>query len=162
MLRHTRGSYLGWIRRTIAFARPLHARYPWLRTLGRHADDLVEPLLAAPRAFIHGELYPHNLLVDGSAVLAVDWQSAALAAGELDLASLTERWPADITIECELAYCRARWPDGAPPSFARTLDAARLHWLFRWLGDRPEWTLAERSRWRWQALVRALARRGLA
>jgi len=161
LIRHTRGYYLGWIRRTIEFARPLHARYPWLPALGRHADALVAPLLTAPRVLVHGEYYPHNVLVHGAAVFAVDWQSAALAAGELDLAALTEHWPAEIADACVREYRDARWPAGAPASFDAVLEAARIHWLFRWLGDRPEWTLRERAHWRWQALERVAARLGL-
>ena len=162
LIRHTRGYYLGWIRRTIEFARPLHARYPWLRELGRHADALVEPLLDAPRVLIHGEYYPHNVLVHGDAVFSLDWQSAAFAAGELDLAALTERWPAEVAEACARAYRDARWPAGAPAWSDAVLEAARIHWLFRWLGDRPEWTLGERAEWRWQALERVAARLGLA
>ncbi|HEX7090108.1 MAG TPA: phosphotransferase [Longimicrobiales bacterium] len=162
LIRHTRAYYEGWIRRTIAFAAPLDTRHRWLPELGRRAGTLIAPLLEAPRVFIHGEFYPHNLLFRGDAVFAVDWQSAALGAGVLDLAALTERWPADVVAACEREYCRARWPDGAPASFAPALEAARLHWLFRWLGDRPEWTLAERSRWRCQELERTMARLGSA
>ncbi|HEX7089467.1 MAG TPA: phosphotransferase [Longimicrobiales bacterium] len=162
LIRHTRRYYLGWIRRTIEFARPLHARYPWLRELARHADALVAPLLTAPPVLIHGEYYPHNVLLHGGAVFAVDWQSTALAAGELDLAALTEHWPAEIADACAREYRDARWPAGAPASFGAVLEAARIHWLFRWLGDRPEWTLAARQLWRWQALERVAARLGLA
>src|SRR5690606_13520693 len=149
------------VRRTIEFARPLHARYPWLPALGRHADALPAPLPAAPRTLIHGAYHPHNVLAPGSAAVALARQSAAFAAGELDLAALTEHWPAEIADACAREYCAARWPDGAPASFEAVLDAARVHWLFRWLGDRPEWTLRERADWRWQALERVAARLGL-
>ena len=161
LIRHTRSYYLGWIHRTIEFARPLHGRYPWLPELARHADELIAPLLTAPRVLIHGEYYPHNVLVHDGAVFAVDWQSAAVAAGELDLAALTEHWPAEIADACAREYREARWPAGAPASFDAVLEVARIHWLFRWLGDRPQWTLGERARWRWQMLERVAARLGL-
>ena len=161
LIRHTRDYYLGWIRRTIEFARPLHARYPWLRELERQADALVAPLLSAPRVLIHGEYYPHNVLVHGAAVFALDWQSAAVAAGELDLAALTENWPEEIVEACVHEYRAARWPEGAPAWSDAVLEAARVHWLFRWLGDRPHWTLRDRAKWRWQALERVAARLGL-
>ncbi|HEY8468595.1 MAG TPA: aminoglycoside phosphotransferase family protein [Longimicrobiales bacterium] len=161
LIRHTLSYYLGWIHRTIEFARPLHGRCPWLPELARHADELVAPLLTAPRVLIHGEYYPHNVLVHDGAVFAVDWQSAAVAAGELDLAALTEHWPAEIADACAREYREARWPAGAPASFDAVLEVARIHWLFRWLGDRPQWTLGERARWRWQMLERVAARLGL-
>ena len=161
LIRHTRDYYLGWIRRTIEFARPLHERYAWLRELERHADALIAPLLDAPRVLIHGEYYPHNVLVHGAAVFALDWQSAAVAAGELDLAALTENWPEEMAEACVREYRAARWPAGAPAWSDAVLEAARVHWLFRWLGDRPQWTLRERARWRWQALERVAARLGL-
>jgi hypothetical protein len=32
--------------------------------------------------------------------------------------------------------------------------AARMYLMFRWLGDRPEWTTHERLRWRFHELQR--------
>lgn len=151
--------YLGWVRRTSAFAAGLHGRFPWLAELCERAEECFAPLLTAPPTIIHGEYYPNNILARAGSVYPVDWESAALAAGEIDLASLTEGWPEDTVQECERAYQRARWPDGAPESFRRTFAAAQVYLLFRWLGDRPDWTTGVRSsRWLFEQLHAAAER----
>jgi hypothetical protein len=58
------------------------------------------------------------------AIYPVDWESAAVAAGEIDLAALTEGWPPGFVEQCELEYQRARWPEGPPTGFERRLAAA--------------------------------------
>jgi aminoglycoside phosphotransferase (APT) family kinase protein len=144
--------YRGWARRTAEFAGPLHGRFPWLRPLCRHFEELLPLLRSGPPLVIHGEYYPENVLLRGGAVYPVDWESAAVAAGEIDLASLTQGWPADVARPCDEAYGRARWPQGAPPTFPRALAVARLYGFFRWLGDRPEWTTARGALWQFRGL----------
>jgi aminoglycoside phosphotransferase (APT) family kinase protein len=155
--------YRGWIRRTYKLAGPLLPRFPWLQELRGRRDEWMSPLLAAPRTFIHGELYATHLLLRRNSLFCIDWESAALAPGEIDLATLTEGkgWPVELVHRCEQEYCRARWPEGAPAGFERTLDAARMYLHFRWLGERPEWTLAEKYLWRYEHLRAAAGRLGL-
>jgi hypothetical protein len=90
----------------------------------------------------------------------VDWESAAIAAGAIDLAALTEgqHWPVALVRRCERAYRIARWPDGAPSGFARALDAARVYLHFRWLGERPDWTIREKNLPRFDQLHEAATR----
>src|SRR6266516_4325328 len=153
LTRYDYAFYEGWARRTARFAAPLRARYLWLSSLCEEFPRLATVLLAAPSTIIHGECYPKNILVRDGAVYPVDWESAAIAAGEIDLASLTERWPKEVTEQCELAYRSARWPQRFPHYDAdRTLAVARLYLHLRWLGDRPERTIARNSRWRFAAL----------
>ena len=97
-------------------------------------------LLSVPQTVIHGEYFPMNILYRDGVIYPIDWESGAIAVGEIDLASLTADWPSEIVQECEHEYERWRWPDRSPSDFRKVLDAARLYWLFRWLGDRPEWT----------------------
>ena len=145
--------YEGWARRTERFAASLRSRYPWLSSLCEGFPQLIPALMAAPSTIIHGECYPENILVRDGAVYPVDWESAAIAAGEIDLASLTERWSKEVAEQCELAYRSARWPQGFPHYDAdRTLAIAQLYLHLRWLGDRPERTIARNSRWRFAAL----------
>jgi hypothetical protein len=132
--------YLGWARRTSLFTGYWHRRFPWLRTLCERFEELVALLLRAPLVLIHGEYYPKNILFSNGIVHPVDWESAAIAAGEIDLAAVTENWPAEVARQCELEYQRVRWPEGSPADFERRLCAARLYLSFRWLGDRPNWT----------------------
>ena len=151
--------YTGWMRRTCDFSRPLHKRFPWLPGLCRREKEVFEPLLLSPSTVIHGEFYINNILVRGKQVFPVDWESAAIAPGEIDLAAQIEGpWREALKGRCEREYRKHRWPGGAPADFARTLDTARLYLQFRWLGECPEWTLREKSRWRFREL-RRVARR---
>src|SRR6266446_1571831 len=71
--------------------------------------------------------------------------------GEIDVATLTEgkHWRGQIAHQCEREYQRARWPKCTPANFSRTLEAAKIYLHFRWLGERPEWTLREKTLWRY-------------
>ena len=125
--------YLGWARRTSLLAGHLRHRFSWLTTLCGRFEDVVALLLASPPTVIHGEYYPSNVLFRAGTVYPIDWESAAEAAGELDLATLTESWGAEIERHCELEYQRVRWPEGSPAEFERRLCSARLYLQFRWL-----------------------------
>ena len=94
----------------------------------------------------------NNILYSGGVIYPIDWESAAVAAGEIDLACLTEGWPPRVVRECERRYREARWPDGAPADFERRLGAARLYLAFRWLGEEPDETVDESNRWRFDDL----------
>lgn len=128
--------YRSWMDRTAAWAGALHLRYPWLGAACRR-EDLYEPLLTAPHSVTHGEFTPANVLLRDGEVYPVDWESAALAPGELDLAFFTLGWPRRLRRRVEAAYARRRWPAGPPPTFDPTLRAARIHACFRVLGDSP-------------------------
>jgi thiamine kinase-like enzyme len=119
---------------------------------------VINVLLAQPPTIIHGEYYPKNVLIRESTVYPVDWESTALAAGEIDLAALTDRWPPALVTEAEHAYAHARWPGGTPSGFSKALDAARLYVQLRWLGD-P--LTRQKQRWRFQELRLVGRRLGL-
>ena len=133
--------YLGWVERTLQAAASFPKRLPWLEALCAQAEQLFAPLCDGPQCIIHGEYYPHNVLYHQGRVLPVDWESAVIAAGEIDLASLTENWPAATVRRCTAAYIAERWPTGVPDAFARRLLAARLYFCFRWLGDYGDWSV---------------------
>lgn len=142
--------YERWASRTRELAAPLDL--PWLE--GVLADFLRDaPVLLKRRTVVHGEYYPRNILVDAEAVHPVDWESAAVGAGEVDLACLVDRWPEEVREDCATAYARARWPRGAPEAFRESLRVAGVYLHLRWLGDRAEWTIGESHRWRWEALA---------
>jgi aminoglycoside phosphotransferase (APT) family kinase protein len=136
--------YAGWVRRTAEYARPFGDRFPWLPGVcERYTAEVIPFLLREPLTVIHGEYYPKNILLHEGVIYPVDWESTAVAPGEIDLVSMTEGWPAAIVDECERAYRAARWPGGVPAGFGRRLAAARMYWAFRWLGWRPERATAE-------------------
>jgi hypothetical protein len=135
--RYEAGYYRGFVDRALAFSRTRGDDAALLAVCHR-ADEFIDHLVTAQPTLIHGEFYPGNVLCEKDRICPVDWESTAVAPGELDLASLTEGWPPPFVAECEREYAQARWPDGVPAPFQRTLCAARLYWAFRWLGDKPE------------------------
>jgi aminoglycoside phosphotransferase (APT) family kinase protein len=141
--------YLGWARRTSQYAGHWHQRFPWLQSLCESFEEVVTTLLYAPPTVIHGEYYPKNILFRDGNIYPVDWESTAIAAGVIDLASLTEAWSEDVAHQCEIEYQQARWPDGPPNDFDRMLCAAQLYLNFRWLGNLPKGTT---SGWRFRQL----------
>jgi hypothetical protein len=128
--------YRRWARRATRLAGEEQHEFPWLAAVCQRAEPLLSALPDGEVTIIHGEFTPHNVLAREGVILPVDWETAAVAIGEIDLAGLTENWPPDIVRVCEREYARARWPDGEPDEFARNLDLARLYWTLRWLGDR--------------------------
>lgn len=161
--RYDAAYYRGWARRLAEFSRPLQGRFPWLARLRLWGDAWFAPLLTAPPTVIHGEFYSKTILVRKEGLFPVDWESAAVAPGEIDLAALTEgkHWRGPIARRWEEAYQRARWPEGVPAGFARALDAARIYLHFRWLGERPDWTVREKTLWRYEHLRAVAERLGL-
>lgn len=144
--------YLGWARRTLLFAGQLPQRLSWLAALGARFKEFADLLLTVPVSVIHGEYCVHNILFRDETIYPVDWESAAIAAGEIDLVSLTDDWSEDVVQMCEAEYGQARWPKGAPASFSRTLSAARLYWSLRWLGEAPDWPNCKGLSWRCKQL----------
>jgi len=139
--------YLGWPRRASRFAGPLKGRFTWLPDLCKSVKAEIVALAALPQTVIHGEYYPHNIMFQAGVVRPVDWETAAVAPGEIDLAALTDGWPPDVSRDLEAEYQHARWPSGPPPEFERNLDRARAFLQLRWLGDLPEWT-GDTTRWK--------------
>ena len=135
---YDRDYYTGWARRTmrfIAHSQRLETRFPWILSLCEEFQDMLPSLLESPRTIIHGECFGSNIVYQDSISRPIDWQSAAIAPGEIDLASLTLAWPGRFVKKMERRYQESRWPMGAPDSFAETLEAARFYMCLRWLGD---------------------------
>lgn len=150
---YDREYFLGWARRTAQFGAPLEKRYPWLSQLCVGFEEVADLLLRAPRTMIHGEYYPGNILIRGGSAYPVDWESAAVGAGEIDLASLIEGWSPEFVRRCVAEYQKARWPDGGVPTdFDRLLDSASLYLILRWTGERQEWTTGGGSTWLFEQL----------
>jgi hypothetical protein len=128
--------YDGWIARTLKFTEGSHSNFPWLLELCRQSQLCFKLFSDGPSSFIHGEYYPSNILAHGGRIVPVDWESAARAAGEIDLAMLTDGWPQSDVDGVVEAYRAARWPDlELPDDFGHRLRVAELYVQFRWLGD---------------------------
>jgi aminoglycoside phosphotransferase (APT) family kinase protein len=136
--------------RALAALRKAGVGEGWRESLFRTFDhQMIPSLLASDRSFVHGEPYPQNVIVSAGQVWVVDWQSAAIGSGAIDLACLTSgRWPVELIAESERAYATERWGTGsAPASFSAELLAARIYWSMRWLGAQVDaTTVAQRDR----------------
>jgi len=150
--RYDKEYYLGWISRTVDFAAPNYRKSSWLQRLYARAEDFLSPLLDSVPAIIHGEYYQHNILFHQGQVCPIDWESAAVGEGLIDLACLTDGWETKIADICTATYVRTRWPKGAPHQFQRILQAAQLYMTARWLGDEPDVTRSARARGYWMQL----------
>jgi len=139
--------YAQWPRRTREFAERLGLRMRWLPAVCEGFESVASDLLSLRPTVIHGELYPHNVILHADAAFPIDWESAAFGAGEIDMASLTEGWPAADVNECLREYAAARWPEGPPVDFDAALDAAQVYLDFRWLGEEPAQLADPESRW---------------
>jgi hypothetical protein len=153
--RYDAAYYLGWALRTSEFAGGLHRLYPWLARLCERFGEAVAILQGSTPTVIHGEFYPHNVLYhgeSGGSIYPLDWETAAVAAGEIDLAALTEGWSVDVIDYCFDEYVASRWPGDTSAGDPRRLTAARLFLQFRWLGDQQDWTVDEENRHRFEVM----------
>lgn len=156
--RYDAAYYRQWARRAAEYSVHWQTRYPWILPLCNCAEDLLARLTLAPDSVIHGEFTPHNLLVRKDEVFPVDWESAAVAAAEIDLASLTDGWPDTVADACIEEYKQVRFAGEAPDDFRERLELARLYWTLRWLGNGPGHFPTWRAMQRIEALA-PLARR---
>ena len=64
-----------------------------LRWLAERYDRVIEHLLSLPSTLIHGEFYPENVIMTGApdswVPCPIDWETASVGPGVLDLAALT-------------------------------------------------------------------------
>ena len=102
---------------------------------------------------IHGELFPANVLMASGTLWFVDWESAGIGAGEIDLAALTSgAWDESTLAELDERYASSRWPQGAPSVFRAVIAAARVYvvvtiaWHLGTRSERRDATLAEQAR----------------
>lgn len=163
LIRYDPRYYLGWPRRTSLFARRAHLGVPWLEVLCERAGDVLGALSDAPATVIHGEYYGKNILYDRrhGTVVPVDWESGAIGPGEIDLASLSERWPQGLVDGCMREYLQYRRPEDSMAAFESRLAAARMYLHFRWLGDKPTSTADPKLSWRFEELRRTGDQLGL-
>jgi Ser/Thr protein kinase RdoA (MazF antagonist) len=148
LLEHTESWYRSWCERaTSALAASDDRRAASLReALDRHREATA-PLAALPHTFVHGELYPSNVLVvrdeDPLRVCPVDWEMAAIGPGLIDLAALVGGWDPSDQARLVAAYLSGLPEKGARnparETVAGDLARCRLHLALQWLGWSPDW-----------------------
>lgn len=152
----------GWAERAFQWAPQPSSIRDLLNEVMIRRERWIEPLLRLPRTVIHGELYPKNVLVRAGLVYVIDWESAAIGPGEIDLASLVEGWPDELAQPCIAAYRRARGNPGGDGPDDGSLVPARVYWHLRWLGSNPQRMFSPRHAWRFDALRVDAGKLGLA
>jgi len=119
---------------------------------------LVARLDSLPRAFVHGELYPANVLVargEGATRIApVDWELAGTGPYPLDLAALVSGWNDEGREEICRGFHRVL-PADAPPfeELLADVELCELALALQWIGWAPGWVppAAQRRDWRGEA-----------
>ena len=111
-------------------------------------DQLVDRLMQMPVTVIHGEFYPSNVLVQvrpqPERVCPVDWETAAIGPGLMDLSALTSgSWTEEQRLRMAMNYYHANKPEGeqqqSAESFLVDLDFCNLFMAIQWLGWSPDW-----------------------
>lgn len=140
LVRHQPDLHRGWLERATRWCAPGRAEEMELVAV-RHRH-VVEQVLRRPPAFVHGELYPSNVLVgnEGEArrVVAVDWEMAGMGPALLDLAALSTGWDDATRMRLAAAYADAagrRFDE----NFTTELDGCELLLCVQWLGWAAEW-----------------------
>jgi hypothetical protein len=173
---YDRDFYRQWMRRAQAFVRSSESLRgeegaDGIGRVARRYDQVVERLLALPRALIHGEFYAANVLVHEAGgrrrICPVDWEMTGVGPGLVDLAALTcGTWTDEQKRALALAYHgrlepRAGWPPAPEPFFA-ALDLCRLHLAVQWLGWSLDWSAPPQQAWNWlREALRAAEKLGL-
>lgn len=130
VIRHDLDYYTAWSKRV---ADVFSGGDGWLGHALRVYESQVGALTDRPQAILHGDFFTSNVLVSDGTVFPVDWESAAVGAGEIDLAALlVVGWGTDAVEVCQNAYTAAR-SIPLDNSFYRAYELARLYVAFRWL-----------------------------
>lgn len=124
--------YRSWADAALRHAADAAASAPWLRSVCTASRDLADVLAAVPPTIIHGEMSPQNVLWLKGEIYPIDWESAAIGPGEIDLAALLFGWPEETVGRCIEAYWEARQTP-PPADFSDRWTAATLYTALRWL-----------------------------
>lgn len=138
--------YRAWADEALRRAADAAAPAPWLRSVCTAYRDLAAVLAAVSPTIIHGEMSPQNVLWLEGEIYPIDWESAAVGPGEVDLAALLFGWSEETVGRCVDAYWEARQAP-QPADFPDRWAAATLYTALRWLPppqgpNDPRFTLA--------------------
>jgi hypothetical protein len=148
LLEHSASWYRSWCERArAALARSDDPRASTLHDALDGYGEAIAPLVELPRTFVHGELYPSNVLVVRDdrplRVCPVDWEMAGIGPGLIDLAALVGGWDPPERGRLVAAYLSGL-PEGdavrpAPDTLSDDLARCRLHLALQWLGWSSDW-----------------------
>jgi aminoglycoside phosphotransferase (APT) family kinase protein len=148
LLEYSSASYRNWRDRACAaLSESADPRARELIGILEADGQVVVRLAALPRTFVHGELYPSNVLVVRTeqpvGVYPVDWEMAAIGPGLIDLAALLGGWAVPERERLEAAYLRGLTDAGGSSPGTDELRAGvsscRLLLALQWLGWASGW-----------------------
>ena len=135
--------------------------YSWASDLASALFPALEPLLQGPTTVVSRRVLSEQRSRVRRSHISGRLGDRGLGAGELDLASLIDNWPAAI---CEVAldiYAETRWGNAEQPGFRDRIELARVYQDLRWLGDRRERTAAPNEQRRFASLHDRAVRLGV-
>ncbi|MDQ3683654.1 MAG: phosphotransferase [Bacteroidota bacterium] len=138
--------YRFWVQNTINRGSYIKNDYPWIYEPCEYFKKNIEELLTFPVTLIHGEYYPHNILLKEDEIYPIDWESAAIAFGEIDLAGLIENWGEEYAEKAIKTYVSVRWPNitaEEEKKFEHRLKLAKLYLHMRWIGTHSDFAAWE-------------------
>ena len=126
---------------------------PWLHDVIHYFRDHIHILTEARQTLIHGEFYSKNILMRDGIAYPVDWESAACAPAEIDLASIIEARKEDVVARIRDSYIAARFKniEFDKKDFEKRLWMAQLYLHFRFF-------FPKRESWRYDH-IHALAKK---
>ena len=121
-------------------------RGPKLRAALERYSGVAAELVALPRTFVHGELYPANVLVVREPgplrVCPIDWEMSGIGPGLLDIAALSSGWEAsarDALVAAYNAGLAGEAGSALPEASEDDLSRCRLHLALQWIGWARDW-----------------------
>ena len=137
--------YSVWVKKVENFCNS-HNIYSWLFDACSFFKNNIKILTECPTTLIHGEYYPNNILIEDGIVYPIDWESAAIGVGEIDLASILEGWDDASISQAIKTYTSNRWPNGNfyQEEFKKRFLMAQIYFHLRWLGDGEPEVIKER------------------
>ena len=129
--------YLIWLKAVENMLEKLSRMHQWLPSVCSYFRENLHLLSGSAQTFIHGEYYTKNILVKKGAIYPIDWESAAIGPGEIDLASLVEDWDEERKNIALEKYIQARWPDGNfnETEFEKRMLMVKIYFFLRWTGE---------------------------
>jgi aminoglycoside phosphotransferase (APT) family kinase protein len=139
---------------------------PGIKWLVDQCRLAVQQLCRLPNTLIHGEFYASNVLINRTdnhvRICAIDWETAAIGPGILDLAALVAgKWTEQQKVDLAMAYYNALPDDDStyksPEELLSVLRCARLFMAIKWLGWSSDWQAPDEHRSDWLAEAMRLA-----
>jgi hypothetical protein len=154
--------HVQWARRAAA------ERNDPLAPLWRQYQVVADRLAAMPKTLVHGDLNASNVLVnragDETRIRFIDWETAGVGPGLIDLASLTsgrlpQRHGAEMVAAYRVGLAGSRLGSLSAAEFDHALDWCRLALAVQWLGWSPGWSPPRAHAHDWRAEAMTLARK---